>query len=95
LTLHLADPLFGLPLGENSVEFTAWLSKEDLWGRLRTLSQLAILEGEELERVRKVFEGALESEGTEVDEQGRYAIHGRTVFYWTSKIPKEPMRSGG
>jgi hypothetical protein len=62
---------------------------------LRTLSQLAILEGEELERVRKVFEGALESEGTEVDEQGRYAIHGRTVFYWTSKIPKEPMRSGG
>ena len=95
LTLHLVDPLFGLPLGEDCVEFISWLSKEDIWGRLRTLSQFAVLEGEELERVRKRFEESLESEGTERDENGRFALHGRTVFYWTSKIPAEPLRSGG
>jgi len=95
LTLHFADPLFGLPIGEDSVEFTSWLSKEDIWSRLRTLSQFAILEGEELEKVRKAFEESLKSEGTEVNEDGRFALHGRTVFYWTSRIPSEPIRSGG
>ncbi|KAJ9606399.1 hypothetical protein H2200_009360 [Cladophialophora chaetospira] len=95
LTLHFANPLFGLPLGEDSVEFTTWLSKEDLWGRLRTLSYLAVLEGEELEKIRNTFEEGLKAEGTERDEDGRVAVHGRTVFFWTSKIPAEPLRSGG
>ena len=95
LTLHFASPLFGLPLGEASVEFKSWLSKEDIWGRLRTLSQFAVLEGEELEKVRRTFEESLKAEGTEVDEDGRVAVHGRTVFYWTSKIPTEPLRTGG
>ncbi|ETI26992.1 hypothetical protein G647_10091 [Cladophialophora carrionii CBS 160.54] len=95
LSLHFADPLFGLPLGEGSVEFTTWLPKEDIWGRLRTLSQLAVLEGEELEKVRRRFEEGLESDGTQVDDAGRIAVHGRTVFFWTSKIPAEPLKSGG
>ncbi len=95
LTLHFANPLFGLPLGEDSVEFTSWLGKEDLWARLRTLSQLAVLEGEELEKVRRTFEEGLKAEGTETDEDGRIAVHGKTVFCWTSKIPGEPIISGG
>ena len=95
LSLHFANPLFGLPLGEDSVEFTSWLSKEDVWGRLRTLSYLAVLEGKELEKVRNTFEESLKSEGTEIDETGRVAVHGRTVFFWTSKIPAEPLKSSG
>ena len=95
LTLHFADPLFGLPLGEDSVEFTSWLSKEDIWARLRTLSQFAVLEGEELEKLRMTFEEGLKSEGTETDEEGRLAVHGRTVFFWASKIPAAPLNSGG
>lgn len=80
------NPLFSMPLGEAAFGFTSWLSKEDLWGRLRTLSQLAILEGEELQKVRVTFEESLERQGTQVDEVGRIAVHGRTVLYWTQKI---------
>ena len=95
LMLHFADPLFGLPIGEDAVGFTQWLTEEEVWGRLRTLSQLAVLEGEELDKVRKVFEEGLKEEGTERDERGRVALHGQTVFFWTSRIPSVPMRSGG
>jgi len=95
LSLQSADPLFGLPLGESSVEFETWLSKDAVWSRLRTLSQLAILEGDELEKVRATFFDSVNSEDTETDESGRVAVHGRTVFFWTSKIPTEPLKSGG
>lgn len=95
LTLHFADPLFSLPIGEESIPYTTWLSKEGLWRRLRTLSQLAILEGEELKKVEDLFEKAVKSEGTEMDDEGRIALHGRTVVSWTSRIPDVPLRSGG
>jgi len=42
-------PLFALPIGEHVHEWTVWLSKEDVWKRYSTLSQIAILEGEERE----------------------------------------------
>jgi hypothetical protein len=94
-SIQFKTPLFTLPLGEDSVEFTTWLTKEEIWSRLRTLSQLAVLEGEELNKARRAFEESLNSEGTEVDEQGRVAVHGRTVFFWTSRIPAEPLKRGG
>jgi len=43
------DPLFSMPLGENREEWVVWLSKEGVWERYRTLGQVAVLEGEELE----------------------------------------------
>lgn len=52
-TIQAADPLFSLPIGEDSVQFTKWLSKEALWDRYFTLSQIAVLKGEELE-VRRI-----------------------------------------
>jgi hypothetical protein len=48
-TLTSADPLFSLPLGEGSVKFEIWLSRDDIWKRYRTLSQVTVLEGEKLE----------------------------------------------
>lgn len=93
LALQSDDTLFGLPLGESSVEFETWLSKDDVWSRLRTLSQLAILEGEELEKVKKTFFDSVNSEDTKTDESGRIAVHGRTEFFWTNKIPTEPLKS--
>lgn len=44
-----ANPLFALPLGEHVHEWQIWLSKEAVWDRFNTLSQIAILEGEERE----------------------------------------------
>jgi hypothetical protein len=43
------DPLFSMPLGENREEWKVWLSREGVWERYRTLGQVAVLEGEELE----------------------------------------------
>jgi len=47
-SIQSADPLFSLPLGKDSVEFTYWLSPEAVWERYHSLSQIAVLEGEEL-----------------------------------------------
>jgi hypothetical protein len=44
-----ASPLFSLPLGEDEVKWTVWLTKENIWKRFSTLSQIAVLEGEALE----------------------------------------------
>ncbi|KIX06933.1 uncharacterized protein Z518_04909 [Rhinocladiella mackenziei CBS 650.93] len=68
LSPQFADSLFKLPLGESEVEFEAWLSKDAVWSRLRTPSQLAILEGEEREKVRKTFWDSVDSESTKTDE---------------------------
>ena len=47
-TIQAADPFFSLPIGEGSTEFVYWLHPEAIWERFRSLSQIAILEGEEL-----------------------------------------------
>lgn len=44
-----ASPLFSLPLGEEAVKWTVWLSKENIWKRFSTLSQIAVLEGGSLD----------------------------------------------
>jgi hypothetical protein len=43
------DPLFSMPLGQNEEEWTVWLTREKVWERYRTLGQVAVLEGGELE----------------------------------------------
>lgn len=95
IRLHLADPIFGLPIGEDSVEFENWLPKDAIWKRIRILSQFAILEGDELERRREEFFEAINSDDTPVDKDGNVAIHGRTYFAWSSRIPEGPLKSGG
>ncbi|KAL9037720.1 MAG: hypothetical protein Q9214_005574, partial [Letrouitia sp. 1 TL-2023] len=49
ITIQGADPLFTLPLGENSVNFTDWSSSEATWERFRSLSQITVLKGDQLE----------------------------------------------
>lgn len=93
LSLHFANPIFGLPIGEGSVKYEHRLTLDAIWSRLRTLSQFAILEGEALGKVKKVFFDAAEAE--QADEEGKIAVHGRTYFFWTSRIPDEPLERGG
>ena len=94
-SLSGADPLFTLPLGEASIKFESWLPKEHIWKRYRTLSQIAVLKGDDLERVKSTFFDALDAADVEVDDQGRVAVHGHTFFAWTTRIPGEPLVSGG
>lgn len=84
LSLHFANPIFGLPIGEETLEYVHHLTVDEIWSRLRTLSQFAILEGEELEKVKSVFFDAVKDE--QADEHGRIpfvAVHisfGRAEF---------------
>jgi len=55
-----SDQLFSLPLAETREAFEVRLSKEKLWERYNTLSQIAMLEGEE----RKVSGLAADVNGT-------------------------------
>lgn len=42
-----ANPLFALPLGEHRHRWTVWLTREAIWNRFRTQSQIAVLPDEE------------------------------------------------
>ena len=48
-SIQSADPLFSLPLGEQTEKFTYWLTPEAVWNRFQSLSQISVLEGEQLE----------------------------------------------
>jgi len=83
-THHL--PLFSLPLGEEDIKWTVWLTDEGIWNRYSTLSQIAVLEGAEREEVRaKVFD-ALKGGDVERNAKGEVAVHGVTHLAWTSRV---------
>jgi hypothetical protein len=83
------DPLFALPLAENVEKWSVWLTEEALWDRLSTLSQIAVLEGEEREKVRSVIREALKGDDVQKNEKGEVELHGMTVAAWTTKIPQK------
>ena len=102
--LVASDQLFSLPLAEHEESFETWLPKDKIWERYSTLSQIATLEGEELDvsrymdigsaadscqRTHKAVVDAMSSPDVSTDSEGRVAIHGRTITAWTSKIPAE------
>ncbi|KZF24652.1 S-adenosyl-L-methionine-dependent methyltransferase [Xylona heveae TC161] len=91
LTIQTVDPLFSLPLGEESVPFERWLSKQGVWDRYNTLSQIAILEGEDRERVKKTVFDALDGDEVEKNANGDVAIHGSTFLAWTTSIPTDTL----
>lgn len=79
-------PSFSLPLGEETVKWTVWLSGEALWSRFTTLSQIANLNDERKEKVRQEVLQALKEDGTELNEKGEVALHGVTYLAWTSRV---------
>lgn len=79
-------PLFSLPLGEETIKWTIWLSEEALWNRYTTLSQIANTQGEKREEIRKKVVEALKGGDVERNENGEVAMHGITYFAWTSRV---------
>ncbi|CAD0111856.1 unnamed protein product, partial [Aureobasidium uvarum] len=88
-----AEPLFSLPLAENVEKWSVWLSEEALWDRLSTLSQIAVLEGEEKETVRDFVSKTLKGDDVQKNEKGEVELHGMTVAAWTTKIPQKGAES--
>ncbi|KAK0371200.1 methyltransferase [Colletotrichum limetticola] len=79
-------PLFSVPVGEEKVPFTVWLTPEAVWNRLRTLSQVAVLEGARAAAFKAEFDAILGGESVERNEKGEVALHGVTYFAWTSRL---------
>ena len=79
-------PDFSLPIGEETEKWTIWLSDEALWSRFNTLSQVAVLKGEEREDFVKRFEEVLRGDDVERNERGEIAVHGVTYFAWTDRL---------
>ena len=113
LGIQAADPLFSLPIGEDSVEFSIWLSRDAIWERYQTLSQVSNAEAEQRAVINlkdreqvvdadlgqqdiktKVMQ-AMEKSDAERNEKGELALHGRTVFCWTTAVPSDPLKAGG
>lgn len=79
-------PLFSLPIGEDTVKWTVWLSDEGVWKRYSTLSQIANQEGEKKEQIQERVFKALKDPSTERNEKGEVAVHGVTYLAWTSRV---------
>ena len=109
LSIHSADPLFSLPLGEHTDKWEIWLSKEAFWDRYRTLSHIANLKGEQVEvSESSEFHGLKLNlrqttkkycfdilDGAPKNDNGEIAFHGNTFAYWTTAIPSDTLRNGG
>ncbi|KAI9641145.1 hypothetical protein NHQ30_010575 [Ciborinia camelliae] len=79
-------PQFSLPLGEDHVLWTVWLSDEAIWNRFETLSEISVLEPEKKEQVKQKLLGSLKGMDAERNEKGEVALHGKTYFFWTSRV---------
>ncbi|QSZ35369.1 hypothetical protein DSL72_008239 [Monilinia vaccinii-corymbosi] len=79
-------PRFSLPLGEDHVSWTAWLSDEAIWNRFGTLSAISVLGPEEKERAKQAVLESLKGMDAERNERGEVALHGKTYFFWTSRV---------
>ncbi len=85
-TLTQNFPKFSLPIGEEDVMWTVYLSDDAIWSRYSTLSQIANLNDEEREKIRKEVLSVLNKEGLERNSNGEVAVHGRTHLAWTSRV---------
>lgn len=81
-----SPPLFSVPLGQDSVAWTHWLSEDALWRRINTLSHVALLEGADRERGEEVFRAAMRMADVRRNEAGEVECHGRTYLAWTNRM---------
>lgn len=77
---------FSLPLGTDKVEWTVWLTPDQLWNRLCTLSQIVVMKDNERAHTRRLFEAAMAREDCVLNEQGQIMLTGCTYSVWTQAL---------
>ena len=81
-----AAPWFEVPIQEDKIPFTERRTKELLWDRIHTLSQVAVLGGADKGVFKKRF-GEIMREGDQVwNEEGEVEFHGFTTYGWTRRL---------
>jgi hypothetical protein len=79
-------PLFTTPICENKTTWTVWLDPKALWDRLRTLSHVAMLQGEEKDVFKGKFDRILRERDEHTSATGVMEASGSTMFAWTRKL---------
>lgn len=79
-------PQFSLPLGEEELRWTVWLTDDAVWQRYTTLSQVANLDAAKKEEVKTQLSSALKGDDVERNEKGEVGLHGVTYMAWTSRV---------
>jgi hypothetical protein len=79
-------PLFSTPVADDKTTWTVWLDREGVWDRMRTLSHVAMLEGEAKDVFRAKFDAILDGHDGRTNEKGEFELHGMTVFFWTQRL---------
>ncbi|UNI14756.1 hypothetical protein JDV02_001354 [Purpureocillium takamizusanense] len=78
---------FSTPLGEERLPFTVWRTRELLWDRVNTLSQVYMLErGGPREAFRARFDEILDGADGSWNDEGEIEFHGTTVYAWTTRL---------
>ncbi|KAJ6446082.1 2-deoxy-D-gluconate 3-dehydrogenase [Purpureocillium lavendulum] len=82
------QPVVSTPLAEERLPFTVWRTRELLWDRVNTLSQVYMLkEGGEREAFRARFDEILDGAGGDKwNDKGEIEFHGTTVYAWTARL---------
>ncbi|KAL8874493.1 MAG: hypothetical protein Q9174_000186 [Haloplaca sp. 1 TL-2023] len=63
--------------------------------QFHSLSQIAILDGAELVKVKEKVFAALNAPEAERNGAGELPLHGRVVYAWTTAVPGAPLKNGG
>lgn len=77
---------FSVPIESQKVQHTTWLTREALWSRVNTLSQVSILEGGDKEAFIKKFNEFLDGEGTIWNDKKEIAVHVNVFYAWTRRL---------
>ena len=78
--------LFSVPIGEDHVSWTVWVTEETLRARVGTISIVTMLKGEDRKRWDETFTEILQGEDVERNASGEIAVHGKTHFAWTRAV---------
>lgn len=66
--------------------FQEWLTKDRLWDRVNTLSQVVTLQGESKEAFRARFDDILRDGDGKWNAKGEVEFHGVAVYVWTASL---------
>ncbi|PGH18748.1 hypothetical protein AJ79_00161 [Helicocarpus griseus UAMH5409] len=78
--------IFNSPMGQHSDKYKRRLSKQAIWERYHTLSQVANLKGDELESVCHQVFNALENDKEATDDKDEVELNWATYFVWMEAI---------
>lgn len=80
------EPYFTTPISQETIPFTVWRTKELLWDRIQTLSQIAVLQGADEAAFKARFDGIMTDGDQEWNEKREVEFHGVTTYGWTRRL---------